>query len=105
MSFAIRFPVVAVAGALCSVAVSAVAVPAFAQAADPARAQVQMLDDGLIAIMKGGSSLGTAGRTAKIGPIVDQTFDCVISVPLRDVQNLSQAYAKPARAGAAFRTM
>lgn len=70
MSFAIRFAVVAVAGGLCSVAV-----PAVAQGTDPARAQVQLLDDGLIAIMKGGSSLGTAGRTAKIGPIVDQTFD------------------------------
>ena len=49
--------------------------PAVAQVADPARAPVQALDDGLIAIMKGGSGLGTAGRAAKIAPVIDQTFD------------------------------
>ena len=67
MSFPIRY---AIAGA-----VLAVAAPALAQSADPARATVQTLDDGLIAIMKGGSSLGMQGRISKIGPVVDQTFD------------------------------
>jgi phospholipid transport system substrate-binding protein len=56
-------------------AVVAIAAPAAAQTADPARAPVQTLDDALIGIMKGGSSLGTQGRIAKIGPVVDQTFD------------------------------
>lgn len=51
------------------------AAPVLAQAVDPARAPVQMLDDGLLAIMKGGSGMGTQGRIAKIGPVVDQTFD------------------------------
>ena len=67
MSFSFR---TALTGALVMIAA-----PAAAQTADPARAPVQMLDDGLIAIMKGGSSLGTQGRIGKIGPIVDQTFD------------------------------
>ncbi len=67
MTFPIRF-------ALAGVALAASA-PVAAQTADPARAQVQTLDDGLIAIMKGGSSLGTAGRASRIGPVVDQTFD------------------------------
>ncbi|GGA53665.1 ABC transporter substrate-binding protein [Sphingomonas psychrolutea] len=57
-----------------SVVALSVAGPALAQA-DPARAPVQILDDGLLAIMKGGSGLGAAGRAAKIGPVVDQTFD------------------------------
>ncbi|MET3825759.1 MULTISPECIES: ABC transporter substrate-binding protein [Sphingomonas] len=52
-----------------------VSAPALAQAADPARAPVQMLDEGLLAIMKGGSGMGQQGRIAKIGPVVDQTFD------------------------------
>lgn len=52
-----------------------VAAPLAAQAGDPARAPVQTLDDGLLAIMKGGRTLGTAGRAARIAPVVDQTFD------------------------------
>ncbi|WP_404368137.1 ABC transporter substrate-binding protein [Sphingomonas sp. MMS24-J45] len=52
----------------------AAAAPALAQS-DPAAAPVQALDDGLLSIMKGGSALGAAGRAAKIGPVVDQTFD------------------------------
>lgn len=50
-------------------------VAAAAQTADPARAPVQALDDGLIAIMKGGAKLGTAGRAAQIAPVVDRAFD------------------------------
>lgn len=51
------------------------AAPLAAQAVDPARAPVQTLNEGLLAIMKGGSALGTKGRIARIGPVVDQTFD------------------------------
>lgn len=57
-----------------SAAALLIAGPALAQA-DPARAPVQALNDGLLAIMKGGSALGATGRAAKIGPVVDQTFD------------------------------
>lgn len=46
-----------------------------AQSADPARAPVQALDDGLIAIMKGGKKLGVAGRATQIAPVVDRAFD------------------------------
>ena len=54
------------------------AAPLSAQGTDPARAPVQALDDGLLSIMKGGASLGTAGRAARIGPVVDQTFDVAL---------------------------
>ncbi len=67
MIFSLRYVVPMVA--LCS------AVPLAAQATDPARAPVQTLNDGLLTIMKGGSALGTQGRIARIGPVVDQTFD------------------------------
>lgn len=67
MTFPVRFAMSALA--------LAIATPLAAQATDPARAPVQQLDDGLLAIMKGGSSLGSAGRAARIGPVVDQTFD------------------------------
>jgi phospholipid transport system substrate-binding protein len=44
-----------------------------AQPADPARAPVQELDDGLLRIMKAG---GTASsRAATIGPVLDKSFD------------------------------
>ena len=46
-----------------------------AQAADPARGTVQTLDDGLLATMKAGKAAGVAGRSARIGPVVDRTFD------------------------------
>lgn len=50
-----------------------VPVPVLAQAADPARATVQALDNGLLAIMKAG---GTAkARTATITPVIDRSFD------------------------------
>lgn len=52
-----------------------IATAAPAQAPDPARAPVQTLDDGLIAIMKGGKKLGFAGRAAQIAPVVDRAFD------------------------------
>lgn len=70
MTFPLRFIV--------SAAVLAIAAPLSAQAGDPARAPVQALDDGLLAIMKGGKALGTAGRAARIAPVVDQTFDVAL---------------------------
>ncbi|MET3760304.1 hopanoid biosynthesis protein HpnM [Sphingomonas sp. AAP5] len=70
MTFSLRVIVPAVALVL--------AAPLAAQANDPARAPVQTLDDGLLAIMKGGKALGTAGRAARIGPVVDQTFDVAL---------------------------
>jgi phospholipid transport system substrate-binding protein len=48
---------------------------AFAQANDAARAPVQALSDGLIAIMKGGKAAGVRGRAATIGPVVDRVYD------------------------------
>jgi phospholipid transport system substrate-binding protein len=50
-------------------------VPTAAYAQDAAAAPVQALDDGLIAIMKGGKAMGFAGRSARIGPVVDRAFD------------------------------
>lgn len=55
--------------------IAAVAHPVAAQAPDAARAPVQALSDGLIAIMKGGKKLGLAGRAAQIAPVVDRAFD------------------------------
>jgi phospholipid transport system substrate-binding protein len=49
--------------------------PVMAQATDPARATVESLNDGLLAIMKAGKAAGVAGRTARIGPVVDRAFD------------------------------
>lgn len=47
--------------------------PLLAQAADPARATIQALDDGLIGIMK---ARGTqASRAATITPVIDRAFD------------------------------
>ncbi len=43
--------------------------------ADPARARVQALCDGLIAAMKAGKSAGPRGRAATIAPVVDRAFD------------------------------
>lgn len=56
-------------------AIAAIVAPAplLAQAADPARATIQALDDGLIGIMK---ARGTqASRAATITPVIDRAFD------------------------------
>lgn len=56
-------------------AIAAIVAPAplLAQAADPARAIIQALDDGLIGIMK---ARGTqASRAATITPVIDRAFD------------------------------
>lgn len=60
---------------LLAIALLIVPAAAFAQAEDPARPTVQALDDGLLAIMKSGKAAGVAGRSARIGPVVDRTFD------------------------------
>lgn len=52
-----------------------VSAPLWAQAADPARAPVQTLDDGLLAILK---TPGYAARAARIGPVVDQVYDVAL---------------------------
>jgi phospholipid transport system substrate-binding protein len=57
------------------IALAPVLSPSVAQAQDAASAPVQALDDGLIAIMKGGKAMGFAGRSARIGPVVDRVFD------------------------------
>lgn len=75
MTFPLRFAPLRFA---VSMAGLALAVPLLAQAVDPARAPVQALDDGLLAIMQGGASLGAAGRAARIGPVVDQSFDIAL---------------------------
>lgn len=53
----------------------AMATPAMAQAQEAGIAPIQALDDGLLAIMKGGKAMGFAGRAARISPVVDQAFD------------------------------
>jgi phospholipid transport system substrate-binding protein len=42
---------------------------------DPAAASIRSLDNGLTTIMKGGKSMGFAGRAAQISPVVDRVFD------------------------------
>ncbi|OYY63976.1 ABC transporter substrate-binding protein [Sphingomonas sp. 28-62-11] len=56
-------------------AAAMLATPGFAQAPDAARAPVQTLCDGLVAIMKAGKKAGAAGRAAQIAPVVDKSFD------------------------------
>jgi phospholipid transport system substrate-binding protein len=72
--FAVRTPLPLIA-ALC-------AAPVLAQAADPARAPVQALDDGLLAIMKAGRAAGVAGRAQRIEPVVDRSFDLALMTRL-----------------------
>lgn len=56
-------------------AVAMLAAPVVAEAPEPARAPVQMLDDGLLTIMKGGARQGFAGRASAIAPVVDKVYD------------------------------
>lgn len=56
-------------------AAAMLATPGLAQAPDAARAPVQSLSDGLVAIMKAGKKAGAAGRAAQIAPVVDRSFD------------------------------
>ena len=76
-----------------TLAFAALASPAFAQS-DPAIAPVQALDTGLLAIMKAGKAAGTAGRAARIGPVVDRTFD----IPLMTRLSVGPAWTSTAPA-------
>ncbi|OYY91727.1 MAG: hopanoid biosynthesis protein HpnM [Sphingomonas sp. 28-66-16] len=80
--------------------------PATAQAADPARAPVQSLSDGLIGIMKGGAKLGLSGRAAQIAPVVDRVFDIPLMTRLAvGPAWLSTSAADQAALVAAFRKL
>jgi phospholipid transport system substrate-binding protein len=46
-----------------------------AQAADPAIGTAQALNNGLLSIMRAGSTPGQSGRARMIAPVVDRTFD------------------------------
>lgn len=82
------------------------AVPAASQTADPARAPVQALDDGLLAIMKAGRSAGVAGRAARIGPVVDRSFDLPLMTRLAVGPSWTAiAPAEQAQLVAAFRRL
>lgn len=73
---------------------AAAPVAATAQTSDPAGAPVQALDDGLLAIMKGGKALGVSGRSAKIAPVVDRAFD----IPLMTRLSVGPAWTTTAPA-------
>jgi phospholipid transport system substrate-binding protein len=60
---------------LASIFLMAASAPVAVQAQEAGVAPIQSLDDGLLAIMKGGKALGFAGRAARISPVVDQVFD------------------------------
>jgi phospholipid transport system substrate-binding protein len=65
-------------GALGAVAlgVASLGAPAaMAQAADPAVAPIDALDNGLLSIMKAGKGAGESGRAQRIGPVIDRVFD------------------------------
>ena len=49
--------------------------PARAASADPAAAQIDAFDNGLIETMKAGKSLGLSGRYKKLEPVVARAFD------------------------------
>ena len=65
-------------------ALAALATPALvlAQPADPARATIQSLCDGLIATMKAGKKAGAKGRAAAIAPVLDHSFDLALMARL-----------------------
>lgn len=73
---------------------ASITAPATAQTSDPAAATVQTLDDGLLAIMKGGKALGVSGRSAKIAPVVDRAFD----IPLMTRLSVGPAWTTTAPA-------
>ena len=90
-----------------ALALLVVAAPAVrAQQADPARGTVEALDDGLIAIMKGGKAAGLKGRAAAIAPVIDRAYD----IPLMTRLSVGSSWATIAPAEqaalvAAFRRM
>ena len=62
---------------LMAAAMLGTAVPALvqAQASDPSTATVRTLDDALLSLLQNGRALGFAGRSARIAPVIDRTFD------------------------------
>ncbi|WP_295525163.1 ABC transporter substrate-binding protein [Novosphingobium sp. Chol11] len=68
-----------VLGSLLAASAAESAMPALAQSGDPSTqavtAPVRQLNDGLLAIMKAGSTAGYAARLNRISPVVDATFD------------------------------
>ena len=46
-----------------------------AQSADPAAAEINRLDEGLLATMKDGKRLGPKGRYEKLEPVISRAFD------------------------------
>ena len=67
--------VAAVGTMAASATLLALPAPAAAQAIDPAITTVEVLDNGLLAIMHAGSGAGQAGRERQIAPVVDRSFD------------------------------
>jgi phospholipid transport system substrate-binding protein len=64
----------ALAAMACAVA-AAPALPAFAQAADPAAQQIEKLHAALIDVLKRGKALGPKGRYDALTPVIERTFD------------------------------
>lgn len=82
------------------------AAPVAAQAQEAGAAPVQALDEGLLAIMKGGKALGFAGRAARIAPVVDRVFDLPLMTRLAVGPGwTSMAAADKAALTAAFRRL
>ena len=67
---------------IATLTLSLTAPPAFAQAADPAAGTVQILNSGLMTIMRAGAGAGQAGRARTIAPVVDRTFDIALMTRL-----------------------
>ena len=67
---------------IATLTLSLTATPAFAQAADPAAGTVQILNSGLMTIMRAGAGAGQAGRARAIAPVVDRTFDIALMTRL-----------------------
>lgn len=65
-----------------SLALALVSPPALAQAADPATGSVQVLQSGILGIMRAGSGAGQAGRARMIAPAIDRAFDIALMTRL-----------------------
>jgi phospholipid transport system substrate-binding protein len=75
-------PIILAAGAI-ALTVGMSAMPAHAQsAATAAVAPVQALSEALISTMRSGPSLGFAGRTARLAPVIERSFDLNLSTRL-----------------------
>ena len=61
--------------AILAVLLAAAPAAAFAQAADPAAAQIDAFDNSLLSVMKSAKSLGVQGRYRELEPVMGRTFD------------------------------